>query len=446
MCRLLIMSGLDPKKKELNWKFIHAMGEIMSEGNEDGLGYTAVDKKGNMFGERWLYNWQAFENRNKFTNPPKKEHEKFSGLKKMVGDFLTLEDEPEITPHEKYNTFGTLTDEITAITLHTRMATSAKGLINTHPFVDLDKDTSLVHNGVIWNHSKEDQIRSTCDSERLLNKYLEHEVMKVPSDIQNMIDELRGYFAVGMFSRDAEGKRILDVFKSRADLSGAIIKELGCLVMSTKLDNIKQAARALGLTVVAKGEKVKEDTLIRFDATTGKVLMTQGYRDNARWENTTTTSYGGSNRYNRHGGYLGHGHGSWRDDEFGTNWENELAAYDKKAQEETKPVVNNVVQLPNNTQQDMQLTEDQRREAIELKKSGLAEDEILVALAKKSNVVTLSKAVQDQVKEIIKKDNEVNKIIDKHTVDNLNEKAAALDGWYQTDERDAWIKKSGVKH
>ena len=52
MCRLLIIPYLDPKKKKLNWQFISEMAELMSVGNTDGLGYTAIDKKGNMFGER----------------------------------------------------------------------------------------------------------------------------------------------------------------------------------------------------------------------------------------------------------------------------------------------------------------------------------------------------------------------------------------------------------
>lgn len=441
MCRLLIMSGLDPKKKELNWKFIIAMGEAMSQGNDDGLGYTAINKKGNLFGERWLYNWQAFDNRNKFTNPRKREHEKFAGLKDMVKEFINLEDVPDDTPHEKYNNFGVFTDEITAITLHTRMATSARGLINTHPFVDLVKETSLVHNGVIWNHAEEDKIRSTCDSERLLNKYLEHEIAKVPADIQNMIDDLRGYFACGVFSLNRDGKRVLDVFKSRADLSGAIIKELGCLVLSTKLDDIKKVAAQCGMTIVSKQDKVKEDTLIRFDALTGKVLLTQSYRDTARWESTTTSHGHHGRHYNRHSGNMGI-------DPYGTNWENELAAYDRRATEQSTvppPVTNNVVSLPNKTIMEV-LTEDQKREVIELQKASLAEDEILFELTKKNNVGSISDEVKKQIKEILTRNTEVNNIIDKHSVDKLNEKGAALDGWYQTAERDAWIKKSGVKH
>ena len=53
------------------------MGDLMSPGNYDGIGYTAVDPKGEIFGERWLFNEEAFKQRKeKFTKPRKIDKEK----------------------------------------------------------------------------------------------------------------------------------------------------------------------------------------------------------------------------------------------------------------------------------------------------------------------------------------------------------------------------------
>jgi predicted glutamine amidotransferase len=113
------------------------------------------------------------------------------------------------TTSEK-NSFGEVKmDDVAAITLHTRMATSAKGMANTHPFVYENHDTSLIHNGVIRNEKDFKLQVSTCDSESILQAYLINETHHNPKMVGEMAKMLVGYYAAALFSRDADGVRIL---------------------------------------------------------------------------------------------------------------------------------------------------------------------------------------------------------------------------------------------
>lgn len=275
MCKILVMAGIKDDKQDAAWQFIEEMNTEMSFANRDGTGYTAVDAEGNMFGERWHNNYDAFDYR-PATNL------------KILGKFKDFLD-GEVTKVNKYNKFGTIKDTIRAITMHTRFATSGKEFENTHPFVDVDKQTSVIHNGVISNISKEDNIRSTCDSERILNKYLEHEVMKFPEHMQKFVNDLKGYFACGIVSLDANNRRIIDLFKSRASLHALFIKELDTMVFTTSDTDVNVVAKKLNMTVTHKFT-VKEDRLLRLDALTGQPLFINNYIDNSATQYVAETS------------------------------------------------------------------------------------------------------------------------------------------------------------
>lgn len=280
MCKIMVIAGLKPENVDNNWEFIQELGGRMSRGNDDGLGYTAVDEKGNLFGERWLYNDHAFDVRVTMN----KEIDKFGG-------FLKGSDTPS------YNAFGKYTDRIVAITMHTRMATSAKGLNNVHPFVDIERETSLIHNGVISNVVTADNIRSTCDSERILNQYLDKSVMKHPNRLQNMINELKGNFACGIISKDGQGRRIIDLFRSRANLGAVYVKELDAMVFTTDITLVNSVAKEHGYHILGRFE-VAQDMLLRLDAATGKPMLTMNYNDTA---NIYTSAYGNNEywKYNK---------------------------------------------------------------------------------------------------------------------------------------------------
>lgn len=282
MCRILIMTGLDEKNKELNWQFIQEMGAKMSVGNNDGLGYTAVKPNGDMFGERWHNNYDAFDYRPNKDSPRQKFLEKYK-------DFINLPYSYSSNKANAYNVFGEVSQEIKAITLHTRAATSGREFANTHPFVDLEQDTSLIHNGIIQNVTKEDNIRSTCDSERILNMYLKHNVNKAPDNFQSMVDELKGYFACGIVTRDASGRRVIDVFKSRARLFAAYVKDIG-FVITTNKDDLTSVCKELGLEIEDDVVEVMEDKHMRLDFATAEPLFINKYRDTANQYNHTNSS------------------------------------------------------------------------------------------------------------------------------------------------------------
>lgn len=267
MCRLLIIPGLKPENIEDNWEFIEEMGAAMSDSNRDGLGYVSLSPDSdNICIERWHNNDEAFDVRSEV-----------SELSKKYKGFLKEE-----SVSHKYVQIGQYLNEISAVLLHTRMATTARTFVNTHPFYDEKSGTTLIHNGVIRNVETADNIRSTCDSERILNKYLEHNVSSNPSNIQKVVDDLEGNFACGVLSHDGKDV-IIDIFKSRASLYGAFVHELGCMVFSTSLKDIQSVCKKLNMTITNKFE-CKDDMLIRFNARTGEVLLTQEYKDTAQYK------------------------------------------------------------------------------------------------------------------------------------------------------------------
>lgn len=267
MCKVMIMGGVKKENVGNAWRFVKAMGPLMSKSNTDGIGYTAVDSKGDMFGQRWWFNNQFL---------------KRAGIVKESPDILKQYDEflsettsygyQNYNPVESVNSFGKINyGDMVAITLHTRMATSGKGFENTHPFVYPEQDTSLIHNGIIQNVKDFDLKVSSCDSEAILISYLKNEVNLNPDNILKLASELQGYFMCGVFSRDAQGNRILDLFKHSANLHAAYVKELDTVVFSTSDDDIKTACEELGFSLT-KPKNVKQDIFMRMDPLTGKLL------------------------------------------------------------------------------------------------------------------------------------------------------------------------------
>lgn len=321
MCKIMVMPGIKPENVKDTWEFVEEMSKLMSIGNSHGLGYAAINDFGELFGERWFNNDDAFDVRNPITDKDKSLLEKFKGFIKK--DYV-------------YNTFGPMEDKgLKAITLHARFSTNTRTMENTHPFVR--NDTSLIHNGVIRNHDKLKKLTSTCDSEVILNSYVDHNVMNDISTIQKVVDELQGYYACGVFSKTDEGRVILDVFKdSSAHLSAAWIAEFDTLVISTDLEDIKKACRTLNLTI-SSDYKVSNNTLIRLDALTGEVIQTYEFKQ---------TGYNHSN-YN-HSNYS---NGSWYNDEYGYEEASNACGYESKSTTEplTTKSVTEVIDKANKT-------------------------------------------------------------------------------------------------
>lgn len=267
MCKVMMMAGINDSNRKLAWEFTKLMAAQMSPGNSDGLGYAAVTTDGELFGERWHNNNEAFTVRHT-SEPPSKEEtilaEKYKG-------FLVQEQKPI-----RYNKFGSINEESTcAITLHTRMATSGKQFINTHPFVR--GGTSLIHNGVIGNARELEMIQSTCDSEAILNLYVNNSVTNNPAGIQKVAHKLQGYYACGVLTETKKYGYVLDIFKdSRARLSGAFIRDMGIMVFATVLDDILAVCEKMCMEVAYK-YTVNEGVLIRLSTLTGEPFLTQEF-------------------------------------------------------------------------------------------------------------------------------------------------------------------------
>ena len=233
MCKIAIIPGITNDTRSNALKLIKKLGDKMSVlPNNDGIGYSALNSKGKMFGERWKYNID------RFTTPP----EESAGHKKRKGwysKFVTQINNESSSG--TYNKFGDLNlDDVAAITLHTRNATSSRDFINTHPFVD--GYTSLVHNGVIGNVSELELKYSTCDSETILNEYTRHDVMNSPKSIQEVAHKLQGSYACGVFSKTDNDVHILDVFKSNTpNLSMGFVSELDTFVITTMFGDLEDS-------------------------------------------------------------------------------------------------------------------------------------------------------------------------------------------------------------
>ena len=163
MCRLLLMTGL--KDSNLAEQFMREAKVPMSVGNNMGIGYSAVKSNGDFFTERWHEN-EKFMDRNTVRSAEvSKELERF---KPMLSSYTNID--------QNYSLFGDRDmSDMTTVTMHTRFATCGREFMNTHPFVD--GDTSLVHNGVIYNASSLNLNKiSTCDSEVALQAYINNNV------------------------------------------------------------------------------------------------------------------------------------------------------------------------------------------------------------------------------------------------------------------------------
>lgn len=255
MCRLLLLTGL--QRPELTAKFMEYAKVPMSYGNNMGIGYTAVKSDGEFFTERWHNNSQFFDRETVMT---KEVIEQLQPFKARLGNLT-----------ENYSLYGQAPDfsDVTSVTMHTRYATCGKEFENTHPFVY--GDTSLVHNGVIDNAFQLDLNKiSTCDSEAALQSYIKHGVAGNIENAQAWIDSLSGYWAFGIFARDASGRRVLDIIRNNASLYVSNIEGFG-VAIATTADIITSSAARLSLNAPSP-QLVKSNVLWRFDATTGVCL------------------------------------------------------------------------------------------------------------------------------------------------------------------------------
>jgi len=286
MCKLMMIPGIKPEFLDDTWKFIFEMAEQMSSPNSferDGLGFAAVNSKGELQGERWLRNWAAFRDREEYGAEVNNKW---------------LKEIKNITKEKVYSKFGRPSRDISAITMHSRTSTNTVHIKNTHPFVE--GFTSIIHNGVITNDDKLTKKTSTCDSEVVLHEYIKYNIMNKPTKFQKVANKLEGSYALGILSKTSNGVIVMDVVKdASANLEWFIIKELGTIVYATPKFNTspaEEACKKLGFTILKHG-KVKDSTLQRYNAITGDPIVFQKFKPNERYSSAHERTYG--NRYDQ---------------------------------------------------------------------------------------------------------------------------------------------------
>lgn len=258
MCKLLLMTGIQDGLLAL--EFMKLMAKPMSFGNRDGIGYTGVKPNGELFSQRFRYNEHFMD----------------------IGSVMTPEISEALKPFESHLPAGALDpnyaqhgtpdfSEVKTLTMHTRMATCEKSLVNVHPFID--QDISLVHNGIIRNYDKLGLNKlSTCDSEAALQTYINQDVATAPSLAKKWLDLLEGSWAFGVLAKNQFGNRILDVVKGTSSLYFLEVPGLG-KIFTTNDDDAKGVLREMNIDIpVAKS--VEWNSMYRFDAITGELLET----------------------------------------------------------------------------------------------------------------------------------------------------------------------------
>lgn len=284
MCKILIMAGIKKETSVNAWKFAKAMAKPMSYANTDGLGYSAITADGKLFGERWLTNGDAFAE----DLPVPKLNPLDEAMFSVLADAIDgkLPELPAPRTFGEYNYYGEVDrSKAVAITLHTRMATTPKGMLNTHPFTDDDVTVSLIHNGIIRNADDLGLNYSTCDSESILIQYMKKDVKSDPNNFQEVATALEGYYACGVLTNTENGP-ILDVFKGNtASLYAAYIKELDIFVLSTSDTDIKNVCKDLGFTM-GDAWKIMEGKFIRVNAITSKTISITPFKVGQSWKTT----------------------------------------------------------------------------------------------------------------------------------------------------------------
>lgn len=289
MCKIAIIPGITDETTENAWKLIKELSEEMSLSDDDGFGYAALDAEGNMFGERWFNPKDAFKTRDK--NPPKE-----AEVEKTFKGFL--KSAKKVSDKPMYNDFGNVHEtSLRCAILHARKATCAKTMENLHPFVI--GDFALIHNGVIHNTAELTQKVSTCDSECILNEYIKHDVVNNLKNVQKMVDKLDGYYACAVIGKQADGRKIIDVFRdSAAKLRGYYIKELNQVVFGTTGHSetygpIPSACKDIHFTITEEFE-IPNHKIVRMDAMTGEVLDSMDFDGTYKGKKKRGGGHGGN--------------------------------------------------------------------------------------------------------------------------------------------------------
>lgn len=292
MCKNMMIAGIkEDVAKKLLWDFLITSTEFMTANDSHGLGYAAAAPDG-LWGERWL--------------DPKNDGWKYRKTWSIKDQEIGEKFKGSLLAQARYNEFGLAHPASThAVLYHARMATCDRTIQNTHPFVR--DGVALIHNGVIRNSDRLENITSTCDSETILNEYVRFDVMNNPNDIQKVVDKLEGYYCCGLLFKDKDGNEYMDIFRSNgAQLYAYWIKELDAIVFCTSDSIVRDTCKKMNFSY-SSTFRFKEDTLVRINAKTGEFVSQHSYKTSnwSKWDNYDdghwSRKYGGNNSYSKGG-------------------------------------------------------------------------------------------------------------------------------------------------
>lgn len=252
MCKVGIITGINQKNKNIVGNMVYSLATKMSFGNNQGFGHSSVYRGGGVYTEKWMDNVDRFKNL----------------------DDPTAFQKLQIGPgHDEGATPGT-------IIMHARYATvGPQAIQNTHPFVDVEAKTTLIHNGGISNHGELTKKTSQCDSEVILNEYVKNKVNENETEITEVIEKLRGWWACAVLSFNRQVP-ILDIFVNHASLFKCEIGATGLTLFSTSEHDIKKVCEEQSLDYFDP-KKVDQGVLYRYNAITGNLISEYVYMKSA---------------------------------------------------------------------------------------------------------------------------------------------------------------------
>ena len=228
MCKIFAIMGFDDPK--LIFQLASTAIPELSFNDSDGLGMIGITKDNDVWAERFLNNSDVF-----LETPP--------------------------SDVDKYQSFGKFNNELKGLVIHTRRATSKVCIENVHPFYN--KDTYLVHNGVVPINGLTLNT-STCDSEGILNSYVELNLAHLPNNFRYLYDYMDGWYAcIAVYSRGK--KQHIDVFKNHiSTLKEVFFEGTNGFILCTSQHHAVVAAKKSGLKIKSINDFV-EASLVRFN-------------------------------------------------------------------------------------------------------------------------------------------------------------------------------------
>lgn len=212
MCKLIAITGLTLKNTAQASELVAESADLLGLSQKDGFGY-ALNHQNGVYSERFL-------------SP---DSVKGMGTMKASRELLPSMLKTKIKQGIDFDSQGVFPSKGViecSFIAHGRTATCDKVIDNTHPFrgsVD-NKEWWIAHNGVVsWKGDKL-PLRTTCDSEHLLNCFL------YLNGEQSFKDNISGYAAIVGFNPNRELFVLRD---NKAPLYITYIKALGTFIVCT---------------------------------------------------------------------------------------------------------------------------------------------------------------------------------------------------------------------